>query len=81
MSDLLIRNIDPKVKREIEKRARAHGRSLSDEAQAMLHAAAGVSAMPQKVGTWLFSLLPDEHRGDDLVFDRDDVASPPPSFE
>ena len=33
MSDLLIRKIKPNLKRALEKRARAHGRSLSDEAQ------------------------------------------------
>jgi len=32
----LIRKIKPKLKRELEKRARAHGRSLSDEAQSVL---------------------------------------------
>ncbi len=36
MADLLIRDIDPKLKRELEERARAHGRSLSEEAKSML---------------------------------------------
>ena len=81
MTDMLIRNIDPKLKREIEKRAREHGRSLSEEAEAMLHESADLKRPPQKLGTYLFSLLPDEHRGDDLIFDRNDVSSPPPKFE
>ncbi|MGV3635841.1 MAG: FitA-like ribbon-helix-helix domain-containing protein [Pseudorhodoplanes sp.] len=81
MADMLIRKIDPKLKREIERRAREHGRSLSDEAEAMLYEAAEMARPPQKLGTYLFSLLPDEHRGDDLVFDRNDVVSPPPNFE
>ena len=33
MADLLIRNIDPQLKREIEKRARANRRSLSERSE------------------------------------------------
>ncbi len=36
MSDLLIRNIPEPLKGDIEKRARAAGRSLSDEAKSLL---------------------------------------------
>ena len=36
MSDLLIRNIPDRLKGDIEKRARAAGRSLSDEAKSLL---------------------------------------------
>ncbi len=81
MADLLIRKIDPGLKRELEKRARSHGTSLSEEAKAALRR--GLTALPPqgKLGTWMFSLLPDESRGDDLVFDRQDVPSPPPNFE
>jgi len=32
MTDLLIRNLDPKLKRRLEALARRSGRSLSDEA-------------------------------------------------
>jgi plasmid stability protein len=82
MTDMLIRNIDPKLKREIERRARAHGRSLSEEAKAILAEAAGGKTVkpPEKLGTYLYSLLPDEFRGDDLVFEIEGEASPPPDF-
>ena len=41
MSDILIRNVRPELKREIEERARAHKRSLSREIEALLAARAG----------------------------------------
>jgi len=37
MPDLLIRNIAPNLKSEIEKQAREAGRSLSDEVKHLLH--------------------------------------------
>ena len=36
MSDLLIRKIPPNMKRQIKERAQAHGRSMSEEAQALI---------------------------------------------
>ncbi|MCC6890864.1 MAG: hypothetical protein IT536_20245 [Hyphomicrobiales bacterium] len=80
MTDMLIRKIDPKLKRALEKRARAHGRSLSEEAKLALQRGLDVPEPPQQLGTFLFALLPDEFRGEDLVFHRDDVDSPPPDF-
>ncbi len=78
MTDMLIRKVDPKLKREIEKRARAHGRSLSDEAKIVLQRGLSVPEPPLKMGTYLMSLLPDEYRGDDLVFEyRSDIGRPP----
>lgn len=81
MTDLLIRKIDPKLKGELKKRARAHGRSLSDEAKIILKK--GVSELPAEggLGTRLFSMLPDEFRGDDLVFEIPGGLSEPPDFE
>jgi plasmid stability protein len=81
VTDLLIRKIDPKLKRALEKRAREHGRSLSEEAKMLLDRALPRSEPPKKMGTWMFSLLPAEYRGDDLVFERNDLVSPPPDFE
>lgn len=81
MTDLLIRKIDPKLKEALEQRARAHGRSLSDEAKAVLNSALRRTEPPKKMGTWLFNLVPPEYRGDDLVFERNDLVKPPPSFE
>jgi hypothetical protein len=82
MADLLIRNIEPSLKRQLEERARKHGRSLSDEAKTLIRR--GVTETDQEAGfgTRLFSLLPDEFRSDDLVFERpDDTVEPPPGFE
>ncbi len=36
MSDMLIRNMSPRMKRQIKERARAHGRSMSEEVKALL---------------------------------------------
>ncbi len=68
MANLLVRGIDPTLKRQLAERARTHRRSLSDEAKALIRR--GMTAQPREVGlgTQLFSMLPDEWRGDDLVF-------------
>jgi plasmid stability protein len=76
MSDLLIRRIPPRMKRKIKERARAHGRSMSEEAQALIHKGLSSTEAEQKLGTWLFSLVPEEVRGDDLVFEIDDRPKP-----
>jgi len=34
-----------------------------------------------KMGTWMFSLLPQEYRGDDLVFEAPGDVRAPPDFE
>ena len=36
MSDLLIRKMTPHMKRQIKERARAHGRSMSEEARLLI---------------------------------------------
>lgn len=81
MTDMLIRKIDPKLKREIERRAREHGRSLSDQAKLVLQRGLNVPEPPLKMGTYLYSLLPEEFRGDDLVFEIPGDVSDPPDFE
>jgi hypothetical protein len=81
VTDLLIRKIDPKLKRELEKRARTHGRSLSDEAKSLINGALRRPEPPKKMGTWLFNLLPAEYRGDDLVFEYRGEFPKPPEFE
>jgi antitoxin FitA len=69
MANLLIRDIDPTLKRQLAERARAHRRSLSDEAKTLIRR--GLAARPREagIGGRLFSMLPDEWRGDDLVFE------------
>jgi len=80
-TDLLIRRLDAKLKSQLKKRARAHGRSLSDEAKALLRRGLAVEAPQEGFGTRLFSMLPDEFRGDDLVFEVPGGMSEPPDFE
>ena len=81
MSDLLIRKVDPKLKRELMKRARTHGRSLSEEAKTLLQRAITEEPRRGGFGTYLFSMLPDEFRGDDLVFEVPSAPIEPPDFE
>ena len=81
MSDLLIRNIKPQLKRQLAERARKHGQSLSDEAQAVMERGLAAPLVPEKLGTFLFSLAEDRYRGDDLLFERNDLVSPPPEFD
>jgi len=81
MADLLIRGIDAELKAIIERRANEHRRSLSAEAKALLRKAVTGRESPTKMGTFIFSLLEEKYRGDDLVFERNDLVSPPPSFD
>jgi plasmid stability protein len=69
MTDLLIRNIDPHLKRQLRERARSHGRSLSEAARMLLKKALLEPSEQRKMGKALFALIPEECRGDDLVFE------------
>ncbi len=82
-TDLLIRKVDPKLKSELQKRARAHGRSLSDEAKSVLADALKRPGSSPKVGmgTLMQNLLPPEYRGDDLVFEYNGDFPKPPDFD
>ena len=74
MTDILVRDIDPTLKLKLEERARAHGRSLAEEVRATLER--GMADEPRvadesdagALGARLFGMLPDQWRGDDLVF-------------
>jgi antitoxin FitA len=81
MADLLIRNIDPNLKRRLRERARDHRRSLSEETRMLLKKALSEPSDTRKLGTALFELFPEECRGDDLVFEVPGDPSPPPDFE
>lgn len=81
MTDLLIRNIDPHLKRRLQESARSHRRSLSEEARLLLKTALLEPSDRRKMGTALFKLVPEEYRGDDLVFEVHGEASRPPDFE
>jgi plasmid stability protein len=81
VTDLLIRNIDPHLKRQLQERARSHRRSLSEEARMLLKKALSEPSDKRKMGKVLFGLVPEEFRGDDLVFEVPGEASRPPDFE
>lgn len=81
MTDLLIRNIEPQLKRQIEARARKNHESLSSAAQALIRRGLEGPAKEQKLGTLLSELVPPKYRGDDLVFEYHGEFPKPPDFE
>ncbi len=81
MSDILIRNVRPELKREIEELARAHKRSLSREVEELLERALIQSKCTERgLGTELSQLVPKEYWTDDFIQPRDDTERPPPDF-
>jgi Antitoxin FitA-like, ribbon-helix-helix len=82
VSDLLIRNIKPQLKRKLVERARKRGHSLSAEAQELIERGLVAPPPEKNLGEWLYSLVPEQYRGDDLVFEiPDDREITPPDFE
>lgn len=81
MTDLLIRNIDPDLKRLLEERAKTHKQNLSEEAKSLIRKGLTLPEEGVKLGTWLFNLVPSEFRTDDLTFEYEGPESPPPDFE
>jgi plasmid stability protein len=81
IANLLVRDIDPALKRQLAERARSHRRSLSDEVKALIRR--GMAEQPRQLGlgTRLLSMLPDEWRGDDLVFELPKDVPEPARFE
>jgi hypothetical protein len=77
MSDLLIRNIKPHLKRQIKERARKNRHSLSEEAQSLIQRGLSISDPEKGFGTWLYSLLDEKYRGDYLIFEIKDYPKPP----
>jgi plasmid stability protein len=77
MPDLLIRKVDPDLKRRIEQSAREHNRSLSAEAQELLRKGLAVVPDQRKLGTELFDLVPPEYRSDEYVFEYPGEISAP----
>ncbi len=87
MSDILVRNVDPALKKRLKARARANERSLSDEVKALVErglAEAPISlarSTPAKgVGTRLSELIPPELWTDDFIVPRDKSGREPPDF-
>jgi plasmid stability protein len=81
MADLLIRDIEPRLKQRIEEKARKHKRSLSQEAKELLQRALAIPEDNRKLGTWMFESIRPEDRGDDLVFEYRGKFPKPPDFE
>ena len=81
MTSLLVRDLDPALKRQLAAHARAHRRSLSDEAKALIRR--GMAEQPRQAGfgTRLLSMLPGEWRGDDLSFELPKDVPEPARFE
>lgn len=80
MPDLLIRKLDPDLKRMLEQRAKKSGKSLSDEVKALLNHVLAEQVTERPVGTALV-----EHFRDlgpiELDIPRRDELPKPPSFE
>lgn len=79
MADVLIRDIDPDMKRLIEERARRHARNLSDEVKALIRTGLDVPEPEPKMGDLLFNLVPPEYRVD-LDWEIPDGPDEPPDF-
>lgn len=80
MTDLLIRGIDPSLKRWIEENARKNSHSMSEEAKAVLAKARAGERTNRKLGTEMANLVPEQFRGDDLVFEADEPIRQPPDL-
>lgn len=83
MPDLLIRNLDPELHRAIESSARAHRRSLSEEAKLLLQRGfSGLTAQSDTPSRGLGSRLVLLGRSaggiDDLLLPRDEIGRAPP---
>ena len=81
MADLLIRDIDAQLKRQIEERAQKHSQSLSDEAKSLIRKALNESRQDRKLGSEMFDSILPEDRGDDLVFEYRGNFPKSPDFE
>jgi hypothetical protein len=70
------------MKGQLQKRARASGRSLSEEAKILLRKALSAPEPPaQNLWDWMRKAVPPQYRGDDLVFEYPDDVPKPPDLE
>ncbi|QGM99272.1 FitA-like ribbon-helix-helix domain-containing protein [Methylocystis parvus] len=87
MSDILLRNIPPEMKRRIEDLAHGHRRSLSSEVKLLLERALSQSQRTESsretggLGTRLKGLVASEDWTDDFIRPRDRSERPAPDFE
>lgn len=80
MSDILIRNVDPALKKRLKARARANERSLSDEVKALVESGLAGATGETGLGTQLRALIPPELWTDDFIVARDAPEREPPDF-
>lgn len=80
MADLLVRDIDPALKRRIKENARKNRRSISEEAKTLFRKALAGGQERRKLGTAMMNLVPKRYRGDDLVVEVDEPIRPPPDL-
>ena len=66
---------------ELKARARAHGRSLSEETKLVIDQGLRAPVPQLNMGDWLRNLVRPEDRGDDLVFEYRDDFPKPADFE
>jgi hypothetical protein len=82
MSDILIRDVDSGLKRRIQESARRHQRSMSEELKELVRQGLATQSSQRKaipdgtLGDYLYSLVPEEFRGDDLVFEVQEYQKP-----
>lgn len=81
MPDILVRDLDPELKRQIDQRARQHRRSLSDEVKMLIRKGLLETRQERALGTSLRDLVASEYRGNDLVFEDAGSLRQPPDLE
>ncbi len=87
MPDILLRDVPPELKRQIEDLAHRHKRSISSEAKSLLERALAQSVGGEcaqragGLGTRLKGLVREEDWTDDFIPPRDQTDRAPPDFE
>lgn len=87
MPDILLRDVPPEMKRQIEDLAHGHKRSISSEAKTLLERGLAQSAPPASakgaggLGTRLKGLVRAEDWTDDFMQPRDRGDRAPPDFK
>lgn len=80
MADLVIRSVEPRLKEDIEERARAHGRSPSEEAEILLRRGLSAPEPARRIGSEIAGLIPEADRTEEPVFEIDAPLPDPPDF-
>lgn len=78
MASITIRNLDEGLKRRLRVRAAEHGRSMEDEARAILRVSLSAdAAMPRHLGTALHALFASAGGADLDIPAREPIREPP----